>query len=66
MSFLICLTRKGKAQLCFWGKAENAMTVAAVTCKNAADKIAKEKGIDSQIAINYVMEAVTESIKFVN
>lgn len=61
MSFMFYVARKGKAKIYFAGNAVNILTAATVVCKTTAERIAKEKNITMNEAMNFVMQNVVES-----
>ena len=61
MSFLMCLQRKNKVKVLNMGNAIETMTMTMAICKTIADKIADERKLTKEDALEFLIESITES-----
>ena len=61
MSFLMCLQRKNKVKVLNMGNAIETMTMTMAIWKTIADKIADERKLTKEDALEFLIESITES-----
>ena len=63
MVLLLCIKKKNKAKVFSMGKLLSLLTMATVICQAIAEKVADNKGIELDQAMNFVVDSILESSK---
>nr|DAQ34579.1 MAG TPA: hypothetical protein [Caudoviricetes sp.] len=66
MSFMMCLQGKHKAKVFSKGNTIDSLIMTTTICKAVVDKIATEKKLSTEDALNLLIESVRESYSLLN